>query len=138
MLRLVCDTNIYISAYQFGGVAREVLRFILNNDCAVFVSPAILKEIERTLDQKFNWPEAKIVALIENITSFTELVRPTKKLRVVTADSDDNRILECALAAKAEIIVSGDSDLLDLGSYKNIKIMSMRDFLNQQSLKKAA
>lgn len=75
---------------------------------------------------------------MQNITSFTELVYPTKKLRIVTADPDDNRILECAEKAKAEIIISGDSDLLDLGSYKNILIISMRDFLNEYNLKKAA
>ena len=65
------------------------------------------------------------------IRGFTELVAPTRRLAVVAADPDDDRILECAVAAGAQVIVSGDKDLLRLGKFEGIEIVTVAAFLER-------
>lgn len=138
MLSVVCDTNVYISAYNFGGTAREVLLYLLEQEVSIYISPAILDEVEGILNLKFNWPAAKLEETIQNIQGFTILVKPKKRLKVVSRDPDDDRIIECAVAADADFIISGDRDLLAIGRYKKVRIISLRQFLDQFTLKKAA
>ncbi len=61
--------------------------------------------------------------------AITLLVKPTEQLMVVQSDPDDNKILECAVAAASDTVVSGDSDLLDMGSFRGIGIRKVSDFL---------
>jgi predicted nucleic acid-binding protein len=65
----------------------------------------------------------------EQIESCTELVRPIEMLDVIKEDPDGNRVLECAVAAGARFIVSGDNDLLRLGQFRNIRIVKVADFM---------
>jgi predicted nucleic acid-binding protein len=65
------------------------------------------------------------------VATFTKRVSSTETLDVVKADPDDNRILECAVAAGSDVIVTGDAHLLQLGAYRGIKIMKVADFLGQ-------
>ena len=68
-------------------------------------------------------------SVIAVITGFTTLCKPDIKLDVVPDDDDDNKIIECAVCAGAEVIVSGDKHLLGLRKYKNIRIIKPADFL---------
>jgi predicted nucleic acid-binding protein len=58
-----------------------------------------------------------------------EHVSPAERVDVVAADPDDNRVLECAIAAGSEVIVSGDSDLLQVGIFQGIAVMTVSAFL---------
>ena len=107
MLRTVADTNVYISALNFGGAADEVLALGRRNAVAIYISPPILKEIEGVLVRKFNWSAASAREACTAIRAFTRLVRPQEKLDVIKEDEPDNRILECAVEANARVIVSG-------------------------------
>lgn len=138
MQRIVCDTNVYISAYNFGGTARKVLLQIQNGEGVLYTSPPLLKEIEEILVRKFKRPRTEVEAILRNIESYTSLVMPKTRLRVVTADPDDDRIIECAVAANADMIISGDNDLLSMKRFKNISILSLREFLDLSNLKRAA
>jgi putative PIN family toxin of toxin-antitoxin system len=109
VLRVTCDTNIYISGLNFSGNPRRVLDMAEEGMIHLSVSDNILNEIEEVLRRpKFGWPEAEIGRALKEIARFTEHVEPTQRVDVVKADPDDDRILECATAAKSEYLVSGD------------------------------
>jgi uncharacterized protein len=138
VLRVVFDTNIYISAYAFGGVADKVVQLAQTGEVSIAISRPILHEIERVLRTKFHWPEDAIVKTITNIRKFTYLVIPTKTITIITTDPPDNRILECAVEANAELIISGDNDLKRLKTYQKITIISPKQFLEGRWLQKVA
>ena len=129
MLRVVADTNIYVSAYNFGGLPGKVLELAQEGQISLFISAPILHELERVLRTKFSWPEKETSRLVRNILQFTHLVIPDKRLAVITDDPTDNRILECALQAHADMIVSGDSHLLKLKNFQTVAMMTARQFL---------
>lgn len=81
------------------------------------------------LRDKFFWSEEAIDDVLLLLGTRARLVQPTETLDVVSDDPDDNRIIECALAAGSSFIVTGDSDLLGLGSYGNIRMLKVADFL---------
>ena len=107
MPRIVADTNIYISALNFSGKADEVL--------ALGRAGPILDEIGGVLARKFRWSATRVREARAAIGDFTVLVHPREPVSVVREDEADNRILECALAAGADAIVTGDHHLLELG-----------------------
>ncbi len=128
-MRAVADTNVYISALNFGGSAEEVLTLGRAGAIHLFVSPSILKEIEGVLVRKFHWPAKRTRQAIADIQEFAQLIRPKETLHVITEDESDNRILECALEANADIVISGDKHLRQLGTFRGIPIVSPREFL---------
>jgi len=130
VLRVVADTNVYISALNFGGVPDQVLALARRSVIAMFVSKPILQEIEGVLNGKFQWLPNRTRDALVTIAEFAKEVRPVERVAVIEKDEPDNRVLECALAAKATIIVSGDSHLRDLGSFQRIRILSPRSFVD--------
>lgn len=128
-MRIVADTNVIVSAPVFGGVPRRVLELTDGAVCELFYSEAIQVEVRRVLLEKFGWSEAKVDEVLPGLWRMGELVIPQEKVNAVFDDSDDNRILECALSAGATFIVSGDRHLLRLRKYKSISIVSPRELL---------
>jgi uncharacterized protein len=113
VVRAVADSNIYISALNFGGTPERFLKAAQEGGFQLVISDAILNEIGAVLrTKKFAWPEEDIAKAQRALSGFTERVQPTETLHVVTADPSDNRILECAAAGQADYIVSGDKHLL--------------------------
>ncbi len=97
----------------------------------LFISPFILSELERVLREKFRFGKQEALARVRAIRSIARLVQPTERIAVVTANDDDNRILECALAAQAKFLVTGDQEhLIPLGSYRDTKIVTPSQFLD--------
>ena len=130
MPRVVADTNIYISALNFSGTADEVLALGRAGLVEVYVSPAILDEVAGVLARKFGWAAPRIREAKQLIGSFTVLVHPAETVNLVRDDEADNRILECALAARADTIITGDHHLLQLGHFFGARITTPRQFLN--------
>ena len=130
MIRVVADSNVYISALNFGGVADEILALGRRQVIALFVSPSILKEVEGVLVRKFKWSPKRAHRVHTLIQAVAETVVPSESIAVVTADEADNRILECAVTAKAHLIVTGDNHLRTLGGFRGITIVSPREFLD--------
>jgi len=95
------------------------------------LSREILDEYLRVLSYpKFDLSEGEIKELIqEEILPYAEVVKPKKRLRVVQRDPSDNKFVECAVAGKARVIISGDKELLSLGRYRQIRIQSPAQFL---------
>lgn len=130
-LLVVFDTNIFISAIIFGGNPNKCLSLARSKDVQLYTSKAILLELAEKLSNKFFWDQAKIREVLLGFVEFTVIVSPSKKEDVISKDPDDNRILECALEAKADYIVSGDKKhLLSLKNFKGIPIISAKEFLD--------
>lgn len=131
MLKATADTNIYISALQFGGQPLRFLELARAGSIDLAISPPIIAEVQRVLRDKFKWPEPQVQDVEPRLAAFTRRVTPTETLDVVKDDPSDNRILECAKAAGSDYVVTGDDDLLRLGKYADIQIVKVSDFLNR-------
>lgn len=128
-MRVVADTNIYISALNFGGTAEEVLALARARAITLVVSPAILAEIEGVLVRKFDWPGKRARQAVRAIQDCAELVRPEQSVHVVTDDEPDNRILECALEGHADAIITGDRHLRQLRTFQAVPMLAPGEFL---------
>jgi putative PIN family toxin of toxin-antitoxin system len=125
-MRIVLDTNVLISALAFpGSKPDQILHRIRRRQIELSISPFILSELDRVLREKFRFGKKEARARVRAIRSIGRLVQPTERITVVTANDDDNRILECAIAAHAEFLVTGNHEhLLPLGSYGDTKIVT--------------
>jgi putative PIN family toxin of toxin-antitoxin system len=130
MPRLVADTNIYVSALVFGGVAEEVLLLARQHLVELFISAPILDETDGVLRRKFAWTPSRARDAMADIRGYATAVYPKEKIAAVVVDEPDNRILECAVEAKAHFVVSGDSHLRTLRQFRDILILSPRAFLD--------
>jgi putative PIN family toxin of toxin-antitoxin system len=132
MKKIVCDTNILISALIFpGGKPDQVIKLAQMGKVRLFTSPAILLEFKKVMTNKFKLSEQRINELIDTITNFATIVKPKEKISVIRQKEDDNRILECAVEGKCDYIISGDEHhILPLRKYKGIKILRASEFLN--------
>jgi putative PIN family toxin of toxin-antitoxin system len=128
-VRVVFDTNIYISALAIpGGYAEEAYLEAIGGRFELFTSVAILTETARVLQVKFDWTEDRTRQAIQEISQTATVLRPRPTLHFLR-DEPDNRILECAMAARADRIVSGDRHLLSLKYHVDCAIVSLADFL---------
>ena len=130
-LRVVLDTNVIVSALQFPESALSALwRALLDRRYRLLLSPAIVEETARILRGRFHWQEADARTILRLLVRKADIVRPTSIPNAVPNDPDDNHIIACALAGKADLIVSGDRDLLRLKEYEGIPIIRPVDYLH--------
>ena len=114
---VVFDTNIYISAFITpDGRGEAAYLKAVNGDVELVTSVSILTELAGKLRGKFHWDDEQIKAAVRHVAAVAAVVKPAERLAVL-ADEPDNRILECALEARAELIVTCDRHLLELGRY---------------------
>jgi len=131
-MRIVLDTNVLISALAFpGSKPDQILYRIRRGETELFISPFILSELDRVLREKFRFTKKEAGVRVNAIRAIAHLITPTERITVMTANDDDNRILECVAAAQAEFLVTGDKEhLLPLGSYRGTKIVTPAQFLD--------
>lgn len=128
-MRVVFDTNIYISAFAIpGGSAEEAYLKAVRGRVEIFTSIAILTETANILRSKFSWSDDKVARLLSNIGRIATVLKTQPHIHVLR-DEPDNRILECATQADADIIVTGDQRLLTLKRFEGISIMKLSEFL---------
>lgn len=128
-MRLVFDTNIVASGLLWNGTPAQLIDLVRTGEIEIFTSRVLLAELTRVLQRsKF----AKAIAasglpLDELVLGYAELatlVDPASIPATVLNDPDDDHVLACAIAAEAELIVSGDSDLLTLKMFREIPIVT--------------
>ena len=129
MISVTFDSNVYVSALEFGGVPLRLLNMARAGAFRLDVSNAVLNEVGRVLHEKFGWPAEKVRGLREEIEGFGNLVSPRERLTVVRADPADDMIVECAAAARSDYLVTGDHHLVDLGSHLGTQIIRPSGFL---------
>ncbi len=132
--KAVLDTNVWVSALLWGGKPAEVIKAAEEGKIDIFASEETVGEINQVLA----YPKiAKILQadgllheeLIEAVLKVVKFVEVTKKVKVVLEHSADDKFIDCALAAKADYLVSGDRHLLKIGSYKKTRIVTVAEFL---------
>ncbi|MAS37983.1 MAG: putative toxin-antitoxin system toxin component, PIN family [Anaerolineaceae bacterium] len=135
MIRAVCDTNIVVSAFFWGGLPRQVLDAARAKHCQLIATEELLAELTDVLSRpKFARALAQLgetpYSIIEfGYRSLVEVVEAKKINPVVIDDPDDDQLIACAVGGNAHYIVSGDHHLLSIGTYQNIKLITIRDFL---------
>ena len=128
-MRVVFDTNVYISAFVIpGSRSDDAYRLVRAGDVDLFTSVAILTELAAKLREKFDWDEARIRAALKSISRTGRVVKTTPHLAIVR-DATDNRVLECAEEVGADLIVTGDPHLLKLRRFGHAGIVRVSIFL---------
>lgn len=130
--RIVLDTNVLISGILFGGKPRLALDLVISGliDCSLSI--AILDELKDGLQRpKFGFSPDACFHIVEELHGVCDLISVSISFDMIRSDPDDNRVLECAVEARAHFIVSGDSHLLDLGKFEKIRILSPAEYLKE-------
>jgi len=128
-IKAVLDTNIILSSIFWRGKEHEVVKKGLEGDYVLVTSKDIVDEVVRTLRDKFRFPEDKIEELLALLKNFCEIITIKTRLKIVTEDPTDDKIIETAVDGNADFIVTGDNHLLKIKEHKGIKIMSSGEFL---------
>ena len=129
-MRVVLDTNIYISAILFGGNCEEILRLAEQGAFEIVISREIISEIEDVLKDKFKWSRQQISETISFIKAIATIIKPHMTIDAVKNDPSDNKVIECAVSSQAAYIVTGDrKHLLCIRKYKGIRIIDAAEFL---------
>jgi len=135
-MRVVADTNTVVSGLLWTGAPRRVIVAARSGILEACTSADLLKELEDVLQRpKFAQRLARTGFtahdLVERYAAVATLVEPVVIQAVVSADPDDDAIIACALAAQADVIVSGDKHLLALGQYQNIPILTAAELVQR-------
>jgi uncharacterized protein len=132
--KAVLDTNVWVSALLLGGKPAAIIKAAEQGKVDIFVSEEIVREISQVLAylklaKTYQVEGLLHEALIEAVLKIVKFVEVTKKVNVVMEHAADDKFIECALAAVADYIVSGDKHLLKVGNYKKTQIVSVSEFL---------
>lgn len=122
-MKIVLDTNIIISAFFSHGLSSEILKLGKQKSLEIFSFEEILEEAKTRLISKLHLEESYVEDFINHARKSLKVVIPVQKINVVKFDSDDNKILECAVEAGANLIVTMDKHLLKLKTYEKIGII---------------
>ena len=134
-MRVVIDTNVLISAIFWSGKPKQLLNQVRRGKIIFLTSNVLLEELKEVLtrdDKPFKLSEGEAQRVVEEIRNLAETVFP-HSLVTICRDAADNRVLECAVDGRADWIVTGDSDLLDLQVFQGIKIAVVADFISAVS-----
>ena len=132
MLRVVVDTNVYISAIFWGGKPRHVIDLGRNGTIQIFTSEDIEQEILDKLMTKFGLNSDDAGRVMADFSTFTKPIRVSRRIHVVKDDPDDDKFIECAVECGAKFIVSDDKHLLKMKKYKGIDIVNAATFLKSR------
>jgi len=130
MMRVVLDTNVFISGIFFQGPPAQILQAWKDSRFELIISHAILEEYQRvaeTLADRF--PTIDISRIIQLISIHSHMVETNISIHVCK-DEDDDKFIECAVAGRADVIVSGDKHLLEIVQYDEIPIITPRQFID--------
>jgi|SRR5208283_3181230 len=126
---VVFDTNVLIAAIITEGLCSKLLHRARGGEFSLILCPFILKELRGILSTKFRLSREDVALAMDPINeAIYEVIEHGIKIVEICRDADDDNIIACAVAAKADYLVTGDSDLLEIKNYHDIKIVTPRDF----------
>jgi putative PIN family toxin of toxin-antitoxin system len=130
MLRVVLDTNVLVSAIISHGKPRRLFRKGIENQFLIITSDPMLKELARVLRRpKFKTSQSEIRRITRALLSSAEVVSVKTKLKIVREDPNDDMVVETAFDGQVDFIVTGDWHLLELQSFRGIKIITVEEAL---------
>jgi uncharacterized protein len=129
-MKIVIDTNIFVSSFFWGRYPREVYERIINGFDELYITDEIIMEIKSVMNSsKFNLNSIEIEDYIKIIEKYSKKIVSKNILKPISRDKNDDKILQCGLDGNVDYIVTGDKDLLILREYKAIKIKKPKDYL---------
>jgi len=132
MVKVLIDTNIIVSALLFGGKPGEILKLVITKRIEAATSPPLLAELLDVLAKKFSFSKKTLKLTERKIKQSFTIVYPTKQINILKDNNPDNRVLEAALEGNCSYIITGDKELLELNTFKRIRIINAHQFLNIQ------
>ena len=127
--KVIIDTNNFISALGWEGKSRELLRKVMGKEYDLYISVKQIREIKRVMNYpKFKFTEKQKNRFLKILFSIATIIDTKTKLDIVE-DRDDNMLLECAVEANADYIISGDKHIKKLKQYKGVRIISVSDLI---------
>jgi len=132
-MKVVLDTNIFLSALLFPkSKPAKIVELARDRKFILIISRFFIEEIKKNLVVKFDYSESLSNKLINEILKYAEIVEPGQKIAIIKEKKSDNRILECAVAAKADYLVSGDKKhILPPKKIRRVKIVSATEFITK-------
>lgn len=135
-MRAVFDTNVLLSAMLWGGSPHALLEQVRNGAVTLISSPALLTELSTVLarpkfDEILLRSKTSSAQILAQMRVLAEVIDPPSLAQPVCRDPDDDAVLALAMAAQADLIVSGDDDLLSLGNFEGIPILSSAQALHR-------
>ena len=130
-MTVVIDTNVVLSAILFGGKPKQVLEMALSGSIQLAISESLVIELQGVLQRpKFELSAQLVQTIVSEYASIASWIEPSEHFKVVVDDPSDNYFIDCAVAAKADYLITGDRHLLNLGTFKMIKIVSVDTFID--------
>ena len=130
-MRVVLDTNVIVSGLNFRGNEERVLNLARRGRFDLYLSPFILAEASSVLSRKFGWEDEAVALALGRLRDAATLVEPPRRPPAVEGNEGDNRVLECAVEASADFLVTGDRrHLLPLGEHHGTRIENAPRFLS--------
>ncbi len=131
-MRVVLDTNVIVSGLNFPGNERYVLELALRGRFELYLSTFILEEAAGVLERKFDWDEERSSQALRALGNAATVIYPRRLPEVVEGGHADNRILECAVEASADYLITGDRrHLLPLREHRGVRILNAPRFLSE-------
>jgi uncharacterized protein len=135
-LRLVLDTNVVVAGLLWNGPPRQLMDFAITAAPRLFTSPVLLQELARVLAYpkfatRMESPGFTVEDLLKIYMTIVSVVIPDSVPRAVQRDADDDQVIAAAIAAQADMIVTGDDDLLSLRNYRGIPIVTAREAIER-------
>jgi putative PIN family toxin of toxin-antitoxin system len=141
MIKAVFDTTVLVSAFLNslfleGGLSLELFRFVQSDRFHLYIAEPILDEVRHTLleveriRRKYSYTTEEVEEFIQSLRLVSHFVESIPEIYIIERDPEDNKILACAIAIKANYLVTRDLDLLDIGSYQSIEIVKPEYFIH--------
>jgi putative PIN family toxin of toxin-antitoxin system len=130
-VRAVFDTNIFILAFVIpGSLAEKAILRIIEEEDSLLISRDIIDEVLSVLSLKFGRDREELSHVAVTLSELAELIKPARRIKILK-DEPDNRILECAVHGEADLLVTGDKEILQLREYKGVKIIILKQYLER-------
>lgn len=124
-MRILLDTNVLVAAFATRGFCFDILQLVLAEH-RLLVGETVLEELKRTLADKLRVPAVRVRELVAFVREQAEVVAPTEAAPWPDVDADDRWVVAAALLGSADVLVTGDRDLLDVGSAAGLRIVTPR------------
>ncbi|ALC15542.1 hypothetical protein DSOUD_0754 [Desulfuromonas soudanensis] len=134
-MRIVLDTNVFISGIFFSGPPHRILQGWRDGRVHLVLSPEIFEEYQRVAEVLHKqFPAVDLSAILDLVLVEAEMCQVEPLSEAVCADPDDDKFIACALSSGSKLIVSGDKHLLDVAGYRGIEILKPRPFVDKHLL----
>lgn len=135
-MRIVVDTNVIVSAFLWGGLPAQVFVAMRDSQVTLLFTPPLENELRDVLSRpkfakRLEQLNITVDKIVDDVSKAATYVQPAEVPADAVRDPKDVMVLACAVGGKADTIVTGDLDLLDIGEYEKIAIVSLRHFVEQ-------